>query len=97
MQADIFSILFYITFFVYFSVGAYVIGLNPKSNLNRVFSLTCSALGVWAISLAFANINSGWAMVQYSGLILAGGIFYLLISLIFHFIRLNHFPSFMRK
>ena len=47
--------------------------------------------GLVAVSLAFANINSGWAMVQYSGLILAGGIFYLLISLIFHFIRPHHY------
>lgn len=39
-----------------------------------------------SVSLAFANINSGWAMVQHSGLILAGGLFYLLISLIFHYI-----------
>jgi hypothetical protein len=29
--------------------------IESKSNLNRVFSLTCSALGLWAISLAFAN------------------------------------------
>ena len=39
------------------------------------------------VSLSFAHINSGWTMVQHSGLILAGGLFYLLISLIFHYIR----------
>ena len=43
--------------------------------------------GLIAVSLAFASLNSGWAMVLHSGLILAGGLFYLLISLIFHVIR----------
>lgn len=43
--------------------------------------------GLIAVSLAFASINSGWAMVLHSGLILSGGLFYLLISLIFHVIR----------
>ena len=43
--------------------------------------------GLIAVSLAFANINTGWAMVLQSVLILAGGLFYLLISLIFHYIR----------
>jgi uncharacterized membrane protein (TIGR01666 family) len=40
-----------------------------------------------SVSLAFAHINTGWAMVQHSVLILLGGLFYLLISLIFHYIR----------
>lgn len=43
--------------------------------------------GLIAVSLAFASINTGWAMVLHSALILAGGLFYLLISLIFHYIR----------
>jgi uncharacterized membrane protein (TIGR01666 family) len=43
--------------------------------------------GLIAVSLAFASINTGWAMLLHSGLILAGGLFYLLISLIFHYIR----------
>ena len=44
-----------------------------------------------AVSLAFSSINKGWAMVQHSGLILAGGLCYLLISLIFHYIRPNRY------
>jgi uncharacterized membrane protein (TIGR01666 family) len=47
--------------------------------------------GLIAVSLAFSSINTGWAMVQHSGLILAGGLFYLLISLIFHYIRPNRY------
>ncbi|RTY74656.1 FUSC family protein [Flavobacterium sp. LS1R10] len=40
-----------------------------------------------SLSLTFSDINTGWAMVQHSGLILAGGLFYLVVSLIFHYIR----------
>ena len=40
-----------------------------------------------SVSLAFANINTGWAMVQHALLLLSGGLFYLLISLIFHYVR----------
>lgn len=40
-----------------------------------------------SLSLAFSSINEGWAMVQHAGLILVGGLFYLIISLTFHFIR----------
>jgi uncharacterized membrane protein (TIGR01666 family) len=40
-----------------------------------------------SVSLAFAHINTGWAMLQHSVLILIGGLFYLIISLIFHYIR----------
>ena len=43
--------------------------------------------GLIAVSLAFASINTGWAMLLHAGLILAGGLIYLLISLIFHYIR----------
>lgn len=43
--------------------------------------------GLIAVSLAFASINTGWAMLLHAGLILAGGLFYLLISLIFHYIK----------
>lgn len=40
-----------------------------------------------SISLSFAHLNSGFEMLKHSGLILIGGLFYLLISLIFHYIR----------
>lgn len=47
--------------------------------------------GLIAVSLAFASINTGWAMLLHAGLILAGGLFYLLVSLIFHYIRPNRY------
>jgi uncharacterized membrane protein (TIGR01666 family) len=43
--------------------------------------------GLLAVSLAFGHIHSGWEMLQNAGLMLAGGLFYLLVSLCFHFLR----------
>ena len=43
--------------------------------------------GLIAVSLAFASISTGWTMLLHAGLILAGGLFYLVISLIFHYVR----------
>ncbi|WP_367752081.1 FUSC family membrane protein [Flavobacterium sp. WC2430] len=52
---------------------------------QRAIMVSFSAL--LSISLAFAHINSGWEMVLHSGLLLIGGLFYLLISLLFFYIR----------
>ena len=43
--------------------------------------------GLLAISLAFAHLHTGMEMLQYSALLLSGGLFYLLISLAFFYIR----------
>ncbi len=52
---------------------------------KRATMVSFSAL--LSVSLAFAHINSGWAMVLHAGLLLGGGLFYLLISLIFNYAR----------
>jgi uncharacterized membrane protein YccC len=43
--------------------------------------------GLLAISLAFAHLHTGMEMLQYSALLLSGGLFYLVISLAFFYIR----------
>ncbi|MFT5252797.1 MAG: putative membrane protein YccC, partial [Flavobacteriales bacterium] len=43
--------------------------------------------GLLAISLAFAHLHTGWEILQYSGLLLSGGLFYLIVSLAFFYIR----------
>lgn len=43
--------------------------------------------GLLAISLAFAHLHSGWEILKYSGLLLSGGLFYLVISLLFFYVR----------
>ncbi|KIA85606.1 FUSC family membrane protein [Flavobacterium sp. AED] len=51
---------------------------------KRATAVSFSAL--LAVSLAFAHLHTGLEMIEYSGLILVGGLFYLLISLIFHYL-----------
>lgn len=43
--------------------------------------------GLLAVSLAFGHIHTGWQMLEQAALMLAGGLFYLLVSLSFHFVR----------
>jgi uncharacterized membrane protein (TIGR01666 family) len=52
---------------------------------QRATMVSFSAL--LSISLAFAHLQTGWDILQYSGLILSGGLFYLLVSLVFYYIR----------
>lgn len=52
---------------------------------QRATMVSFSAL--LALSLAFAHIQTGWEIIKYTGLIFSGGIFYLIISLLFHYLR----------
>ncbi|NRS88257.1 putative membrane protein (TIGR01666 family) [Flavobacterium sp. 7E] len=52
---------------------------------QRATMVSFSAL--LALALAFAHIQTGWEILKYSGLILSGSLFYLLISLLFHYLR----------
>ncbi|PZO31409.1 MAG: FUSC family protein [Flavobacteriaceae bacterium] len=52
---------------------------------QRATQVSFSAL--LSICLAFGHIHDGWEMLQYSGLMFVGGLFYLLISLTFNYIR----------
>jgi uncharacterized membrane protein (TIGR01666 family) len=44
-----------------------------------------------SISLSFAHLTTGWEMIQHSALLLIGGLFYMLVSLLFFFIRPNRY------
>lgn len=56
---------------------------------QRATMVSFSAL--LSISLAFAHLNTGWLMLQYAGLLLAGGLFYTVVSLIFFHIKPNRY------
>lgn len=47
--------------------------------------------GLLSVSLAFGHIHTGWEMLQNSGFMLIGGLFYLLVSLVFHFLQPNRY------
>ena len=44
-----------------------------------------------ALALAFSNTASGWPMFFHALLIFAGGIFYLVVSLVFHYLKPNRY------
>jgi uncharacterized membrane protein (TIGR01666 family) len=56
---------------------------------QRATMVSFSAL--LALSLAFAHLNTGWEILRYSGLLLAGSLFYTIISLIFFYIKPNRY------
>ncbi len=45
------------------------------------------------ISISFSHLHTGWEMIQHSGLLLAGGLFYLLLSLLFYFINPHRYTE----
>jgi uncharacterized membrane protein (TIGR01666 family) len=58
---------------------------------QRATMVSFSAL--LTISLAFAHLQIGWDRIQYSGLLLLGGLFYLLISVVFFYIRPHRYAE----
>ncbi|MCF6140910.1 FUSC family protein [Flavobacterium sp. K77] len=52
-----------------------------------------SFTGLIAISLAFANVSTGAAIFTHAAFVLVGGLFYSLISVIFHFVRPNRYAA----
>ncbi len=56
--AEIFSLLFFLETLVALYLGLYIIKLNPKALLNRLFFLTALALAFWSFGFAMANSES---------------------------------------
>ncbi len=52
---NIFSILFFLSFLVYLFFGIYVMRLNTRSILNRVFFGLCLSMSIWALGFGFMN------------------------------------------
>ncbi|OCB78795.1 FUSC family protein [Flavobacterium crassostreae] len=63
-----------------------VFSLSMISVYGQRASMT-SFSGLLALSLTFAHIQTGWDILKYSGLVLSGGLFYLFISVLFHYVR----------
>ncbi|WP_249896715.1 EAL domain-containing protein [Paenibacillus sp. PK3_47] len=54
-SAYIFSLMFFIAFAVYFILGIYTLSIDAHSKLNRLFSVACLSLAVWAFCFSIAN------------------------------------------
>ncbi|HOR12914.1 MAG TPA: histidine kinase N-terminal 7TM domain-containing protein [Clostridia bacterium] len=53
--ALVFSLLFFGAFAIYLFFGVYIIHIDPKGTLNRVFFALCVALCIWSLGFAMAN------------------------------------------
>ena len=76
---------------LFYPVLVFLIFLMSMISVYGQRATMVSFSGLLAISLAFANLHSGWEMLRHSGLLLTGGLFYLLISLLFYYIRPNRY------
>ena len=77
--------------FLFYPVLIFLIFLMSMISVYGQRATMVSFSGLLAITLAFANLQSGWEILQYSGLLLTGGLFYLVISLLFYYIRPNRY------
>lgn len=57
-MSSIFSLLFFLGALLSLFWGLYIIRLDIKSNVNRIFLLICIALSVWSFGFAMANSQS---------------------------------------
>lgn len=55
---NFFSIILYIAFVFYLFFAVYIISVNPKKNLNRIFFHACIAFSIWAFGASVSNNSS---------------------------------------
>ncbi|KPU44637.1 phytochrome-like protein cph2 [Oxobacter pfennigii] len=51
----LFSLLFFTAFAIYLFFGIYIIHLNPKASLNKLFLIVCISLCLWSFGFSIAN------------------------------------------
>jgi uncharacterized membrane protein (TIGR01666 family) len=73
--------------FLFYPILIFLIFLMSMISVYGQRATMVSFSGLLAISIAFAHMHTGWEMIRYSGLLLSGGLFYLVISLMFFYIR----------
>nr|WP_315156815.1 FUSC family membrane protein [uncultured Flavobacterium sp.] len=71
-------------FYPFFPILIFILAMLSVYGQRATFTSFSALLSA---SLSFAHMHTGLEMIQHSGLILTGGLFYLLVSLLFHYIR----------
>ena len=59
--AVILSFLYFISCAAYLYYGLYILSLNTKAVLNRIFFVSCLSLALWAFSFTISNMASSYA------------------------------------
>ena len=77
-------------FYPFFTLLLFVLSMISVYG-QRATIVSFSAL--MAVSLSFSHMHTGLEMIKYAALILSGGLFYLFVSLLFHYIRPNRYAE----
>jgi uncharacterized membrane protein (TIGR01666 family) len=77
-------------FYPFFSILVFILAMLSVYGQRATFTSFSALL---AASLSFSHMHTGLEMIQYSALLLAGGLFYLIISLLFHFIKPHRYAE----
>jgi uncharacterized membrane protein (TIGR01666 family) len=91
--SNLFVNLIYPDPYIFYPVFALLVFFLSMISIYGQRATMVSFSALLAASLAFAHIHSGLEMVVHAGLMLVGGLFYLLISLLFEFIRPHHYVA----
>lgn len=54
---SVLSLMFFISFAICCILGVYVISLNKKSIINRLFIVVCFCIGIWGFGFSMVNIS----------------------------------------
>ncbi|MGQ7944772.1 FUSC family membrane protein [Flavobacterium sp. WC2509] len=71
-------------FYPFFSILVFILAMLSVYGQRATFTSFSALL---TASLSFSHMHTGLEMIQYSALLLSGGFFYLIVSLLFHFIK----------
>jgi uncharacterized membrane protein (TIGR01666 family) len=80
-----------VIFYPFFCILVFILSMISVYGQRATFTSFSALL---TVSLSFSHLHTGLEMIQHSALILAGGLFYLLVSLLFHFLKPYRYAEF---
>lgn len=79
-----------VIFYPFFCILVFVLAMISVYGQRATFTSFSALL---TVSLSFSHLSTGSQMIEHSALMLAGGLFYLLISLLFHYLKPHRYAE----
>lgn len=79
--------------FILYPIAAFALFFLAMISVYGHRANMVSFSGLLAVALAFGHLKTGWEMFAQAGLMLLGGLFYLGVSLTFHFVRPHRYTE----
>lgn len=54
-EASLYSAMFFLAFLIYLYWGIYIVRLNPKEKINRIFFALVAAVATWSLGYGISN------------------------------------------